>query len=128
MNDSSITGPDINLLRERTFYGREKENLINPIALANLGLHGINQPNLWHGNALTRQVMYDGLFQTAEKFGCSPSTVNKAVKSSADLTEWAKKQKSSKSWMNSINGKFGDSAADNRVPSGRRTWIRRWNT
>jgi type I restriction enzyme M protein len=36
-----------------TFFGREKENLVFPIALANLVLHGIDQPNLWHGNTLT---------------------------------------------------------------------------
>ena len=36
-----------------SFYGREKENLIYPIALANLIIHGIDQPNLWHGNTLT---------------------------------------------------------------------------
>ena len=48
-----------------TFYGREKENLIYPIALANLVLHGIDQPNIWHGNTLTRLQSYDGLFQNA---------------------------------------------------------------
>ncbi len=52
-------------LERRTFYGREKENLIYPIALANLVLHGIDQPNLWHGNTLTGQIVYDGLYDTA---------------------------------------------------------------
>ena len=52
-------------LKHRTFYGREKENLIYPIALANLVLHGIDQPNLWHGNTLTGQEIYGGLFQDA---------------------------------------------------------------
>ena len=47
-----------------TFYGRERKP-IYPIALANLVLHGIDQPNLWHGNTLTGQVMYDGLFGSA---------------------------------------------------------------
>ena len=37
-------------LKQRTFWGREKENLIYPIALANLVLHGVDKPNLWHGN------------------------------------------------------------------------------
>ena len=41
------------LLREETFCGREKEDLIYPIALANLVLHGIDQPHIWHGNTLT---------------------------------------------------------------------------
>ena len=50
-------------LKHRTFYGREKENLIYPIALANLILHGIDQPNIWHGNTLTGGETYGGLFQ-----------------------------------------------------------------
>ncbi|OGG48999.1 MAG: hypothetical protein A3F84_14275 [Candidatus Handelsmanbacteria bacterium RIFCSPLOWO2_12_FULL_64_10] len=55
----------IETLKRRTFYGREKENLIYPIALANLVLHGIDQPNLWHGNTLTGGETYGGLFQDA---------------------------------------------------------------
>lgn len=56
---------DIERLKHRTFFGREKENLVYPIALANLVLHGIDQPNLWHGNSLTRKATYDGLFEQA---------------------------------------------------------------
>ncbi len=55
----------IEILKQRTFYGREKENMIYPIALANLILHGIDQPNLWHGNTLTGGETYGGLFQGA---------------------------------------------------------------
>lgn len=56
-------------LKERTFYGSEKDNTIFPIALANLVLHGIDRPNLWHGNRLTGQASYSGLFSTApDKF------------------------------------------------------------
>ncbi|GFE56734.1 N-6 DNA methylase [Geobacter sp. AOG1] len=55
----------IDTLKHKTFFGREKENLIYPIALANLVLHGIDQPNLWHGNTLTNEKTYDGLFVTA---------------------------------------------------------------
>jgi type I restriction enzyme M protein len=62
---NDATGDQLELLRERTFFGREKENLIYPIALANLVLHGIDQPNLWHGNTLTGQEVYGGLFQDA---------------------------------------------------------------
>lgn len=57
-----LTGEEIQLLKQRTFYGREKENLIYPIALANLVLHGIDEPNIWHGNTLTGQEIYGGLF------------------------------------------------------------------
>ena len=59
------TAEELETLAERTFYGREKENLIYPIGLANLVLHGINQPNLWHGNTLTGNEIYGGLFQDA---------------------------------------------------------------
>ncbi|AVX40785.1 type I restriction enzyme M protein (plasmid) [Carboxydocella thermautotrophica] len=60
-----ITPEQIETLKTKTFYGREKENLIYPIALANLVLHGIDQPNLWHGNTLTGGEIYGGLFQDA---------------------------------------------------------------
>lgn len=56
---------DIDTLKHDTFFGREKENLVFPIALANLVLHGIDQPNLWHGNSLTRRATYGALFDKA---------------------------------------------------------------
>lgn len=58
---------DIDTLKHDTFFGREKENLVFPIALANLVLHGIDQPNLWHGNSLTRRATYGALFDKAPK-------------------------------------------------------------
>jgi type I restriction enzyme M protein len=61
----SVTPDKLDFLKRETFYGREKENLIYPIGLANLVLHGIDQPNLWHGNTLTGQENYGGLFQSA---------------------------------------------------------------
>ncbi len=56
---------DLERLKTRTLFGREKENLVLPIALANLVLHGIDQPNLWHGNTLTDAPTYDALFEDA---------------------------------------------------------------
>lgn len=56
---------DIEKLKHDSFFGREKENLVFPIALANLVLHGIDQPNLWHGNALTGRATYAALFDRA---------------------------------------------------------------
>lgn len=56
---------DLDTLKHDTFFGREKENLVLPIALANLVLHGIDQPNLWHGNTLTGRATYDALFAEA---------------------------------------------------------------
>ena len=55
----------IETLKGRTFYGREKENLVYPIALANMVLHGIDEPRIWHGNTLTGNETYGGLFQEA---------------------------------------------------------------
>lgn len=63
----SPTSTDLDTLKHDTFFGREKENLVFPIALANLVLHGIDQPNLWHGNSLTRRATYPGLFEQAPK-------------------------------------------------------------
>jgi len=37
-----ITGDQLETLKLRTLYGREKENLIFPTALASLMLHGID--------------------------------------------------------------------------------------
>lgn len=58
-------GDELDTLKTRTFYGREKENLVYPIALANLVLHGIDEPHIWHGNTLTGQEIYGGLFKGA---------------------------------------------------------------
>jgi len=52
-------------LKRRTFYGREKDNAIYPIGLANLVLHNIDEPHIWHGNTLTGQETYGGLFTEA---------------------------------------------------------------
>jgi type I restriction enzyme M protein len=61
----SATAEQIESLKRRTFFGREKENLIYPIALANMVLHGVDEPRLWHGNTLTGNEIYGGLFQDA---------------------------------------------------------------
>jgi type I restriction enzyme M protein len=55
----------IEILNVGTFYGREKDDLIYPIALANLILHGIDEPHIWHGNTLTGKEIYGGLFKDA---------------------------------------------------------------
>ena len=65
---ASPPSTDIDRLKHDTFFGREKENLVFPIALANLVLHGIDQPNLWHGNTLTKRATYSALFDNAPKF------------------------------------------------------------
>jgi len=62
---AEATAEQIDTLKHATFFGREKDDVVYPIALANLVLHGIDQPNLWHGNTLTNEKVYDGLFVTA---------------------------------------------------------------
>ncbi len=65
-NNAKITSPDqLETLKRRTFYGREKDNAIYPIALANLVLHHIDEPHIWHGNTLTGAEIYGGLFADA---------------------------------------------------------------
>jgi len=65
-NNANITSPDqLETLKQHTFYGREKDNLIYPIALANLILHNIDEPHIWHGNTLTGAETYGGLFEGA---------------------------------------------------------------
>lgn len=59
------TGADVRAMGDRRLYGREKENLVFPIALANLVLHGVDAPNLWHGNTLSGVAQYDGLWAGA---------------------------------------------------------------
>jgi len=49
----------IRQLKDETFYAREMEERAIPMALANMVLHGIDAPHLWHGNALTRQDSSD---------------------------------------------------------------------
>ncbi len=64
--NAHITSADqLDTLKRRTFYGREKDNAIYPIALANLVLHEIDEPHIWHGNTLTGAETYGGLFDGA---------------------------------------------------------------
>lgn len=62
---TNVTGPLLDSLANQTFYGREKDGIIYPIALANLVLHGIDTPHIWHGNTLTKHEAYGGLWQGA---------------------------------------------------------------
>jgi type I restriction enzyme M protein len=64
--NSRISSPDqLETLKHRTFYGREKDNAIYPIGLANLVLHNVDEPHIWHGNTLTGAETYGGLFTDA---------------------------------------------------------------
>jgi type I restriction enzyme M protein len=63
-----ISAVELDTLKHRTFYGREKDNVVYPIGLANLVLHGIDDPHIWHGNSLSEIPTYGGLFDGAPKF------------------------------------------------------------
>jgi type I restriction enzyme M protein len=67
---SKIKSPnDFNTLKYQTFFGREQDDITYTIALANLVLHEIDRPHIWHGNALTGDATYDGLYTNApDKF------------------------------------------------------------
>jgi type I restriction enzyme M protein len=65
MSSQARSAEDIEILKTSTFYGREKEDLVYPIVLANLILHGIDAPHIWHGNTLTGNEVYGGLFAGA---------------------------------------------------------------
>jgi len=64
----NISAVELETLKHRTFYGREKDNVVYPIGLANLVLHGIDEPHIWHGNSLSQIPVYDGLFKGAPQF------------------------------------------------------------
>ena len=55
-------------LAEETFYGREQDEYIYPSALANLVMHDVDRPNIWHGDTLTDTTYYGKLFEGAPKF------------------------------------------------------------
>jgi type I restriction enzyme M protein len=64
----AITSVELDTLRRETFYGREKDDTIYPIALANLILHGIDEPHIWHGNTLSGIGVYEDLFRGAPQY------------------------------------------------------------
>jgi type I restriction enzyme M protein len=69
-----LSADAVETLKHRAFYGREKENLIYPIGLANLILHGIDRPNIWHGNALSQTALgTPQLWQKRPSEGSFPS-------------------------------------------------------
>lgn len=65
---ASISAVELDTLKHRTFYGCEKDNMVYSIGLANLVLHGIDEPHIWHGNSLSQIPVYAGLFAGAPQF------------------------------------------------------------
>ncbi len=52
----------IEALKTETLWGREDASEAIPICLANMALHQIDLPRIWHGNTLTNAVTYGDLF------------------------------------------------------------------
>jgi type I restriction enzyme M protein len=52
-------------LQTNTFFGREYADEAIPILLANMVLHDINLPRIWHGNTLTGDATYKELYEGA---------------------------------------------------------------
>ena len=59
------TPTQVQQLMSETLWGREDGAEAIPLCLANMMLHGIDLPRIWHGNTLTKAVTYAGLFEGA---------------------------------------------------------------
>jgi type I restriction enzyme M protein len=59
------TATQIKALKTQTLWGREDATEAIPICLANMVLHGIDLPRIWHGNTLTGIATYGALFEGA---------------------------------------------------------------
>lgn len=57
------TPTQVQELKSETLWGREDADEAIPILLANMVLHDIDQPRIWHGNTLTGAVTYGELFK-----------------------------------------------------------------
>jgi type I restriction enzyme M protein len=59
------TATEIADLKTNRLWGREDADEAVPICLANMVLHEIDLPRIWHGNTLTGAITYGDLFQGA---------------------------------------------------------------
>lgn len=61
-----MTTSKMKTLQEKTFYGKEKKSLAYVIAVMNMILHGIDAPNIIHGNTLSENIT---LIQDRDRYG-----------------------------------------------------------
>ena len=59
------TPTQIASLKNNTFFGREDADEAIPVLLANMALHDIDLPRIWHGNTLTGAVTFGDLYKGA---------------------------------------------------------------
>ena len=57
MRSGDLSASDYETLQRHTFYGQEKKSLAYVIGIMNMVLHGIEAPNIFHGNTLNENVM-----------------------------------------------------------------------
>ena len=57
LRKGDLTTAQLNTLRNRTFYGKEKKSLAYVIAIMNMILHGIDTPNILHTNTLAENIL-----------------------------------------------------------------------
>ena len=55
--NNELTAKDFKTLQENTFYGKELKSLAYIIAVMNMILHGIEAPNIEHGNTLEENIL-----------------------------------------------------------------------
>lgn len=65
MMSQSPSATQIEFLKSETLWGREDASEAIPICLANMVLHNIDLPRIWHGNTLTGAATYGELFEGA---------------------------------------------------------------
>lgn len=65
MMNQAPTATQIEDLKKDVLWGREYADEAIPICLANMILHDIELPRIWHGNTLTGNITYGDLFEGA---------------------------------------------------------------
>jgi type I restriction enzyme M protein len=65
LRDQDPTATQIGRLNRDLIWGREDADEAIPICLANMVLHDIELPRIWHGNTLTGATTYGELFEGA---------------------------------------------------------------
>lgn len=65
MNKQNPTATQLKDLKTEALWGREDADEAIPVVLANMVLHDIDLPRIWHGNTLTDAVTFGDLFTGA---------------------------------------------------------------
>lgn len=65
LSNKKIKPSEIEFLKSKTFWGKEQEDDAILMLLANLVLHNIDSPKIWHGNTLTGTIDNNELFHNA---------------------------------------------------------------